>query len=214
MARTLADILIDDNSILDLAAAEPTGTELATRSNYANQAVWDAAATGQLREFKSEFLTPTSTLATIPLPINFREFQAWPNILTSTGNWQEYEPIDAEEKYQKASTDYFCYVLGNPSEGYNVVFNNIIADATLSVIYQRYPSGLLTLTDVCELPDPQYVVRKVESYVLYSRSDERFPVAEQRAQQSLANMMGRGMKDSSGQGADTKMKFKHPLANG
>lgn len=202
--------MIDVNSVVDLSAAVPTGTELATRSNYADQAVWDAAATGQLREFKKEYLTTTSTHATIPLPSDFREFQEWPRIATS-GGWQAYEPIDVGQKYERTG-DYVCYVLGNPVEGYSTVFENIIASNTLSIIYQRYPSGLQTLSAVCELPDPQYVTRKVESYVLYSRSDDRFSIAEGRAQQSLANMMGREMKADSGQVRSTPMTFKHPLA--
>ena len=101
--------------------------------------------------------------------------------------------------------------MGDPVEGYNLILNSPLSGATLSVIYQRFPSGLLTLTAVCELSDPQYVSRKVESYVLYSRNDERFPIAEQRAEQSLANMMGREMKGAGGQGRDTKMRFNNPL---
>lgn len=210
MARTLLNILIDANSVLDLVNAQPAGDELATRQNYANQAVWDAAATGQLSEFKSELLTNTSTLATISLPTNFRELQEWPRILHN-GAWTKYEPIEIEEKFNRATGDRFCYIMGNPAAGYKLILNNVIANATLSVIYQRYPSGLLTLTDVCELPDPQYVTRKIESYVLYSRSDDRFPTADARAGQVLSNMMGREMKSTTGGAKATKMDFRNPL---
>lgn len=210
MARTLLNILTDANSVLDLVNAQPTGDELSTRQNYANQAVWDAAATGQLSEFESEFVTATSTGATISLPANFRELQEWPRILHN-GAWVKYEPIDIKQKYDMAAGDRYCYVLGNPASGYKLIMNNIIAGATLSVIHQRFPSGLLTLTDVCELPDPQYVVRKIESYVLYSRSDDRFPTADSRAGQSLANMMGREMKSTTGGAKATRMDFNNPL---
>lgn len=210
--KNLSGILTDANAILDLNAELPTGTELTTRSNYADQAVWDASATGQLSEFKKEFITTTSSLATIPLPSDFRELMEWPQILDSTLNWNSYEPIEVEQKYDYSTADRYCYILGNPSEGYNLVINSIIAGATLSIIYQRFPSGLLTLADVCELADPQYVVRKIESYVLYSRSDDRFPIAEQRAQQSLANMMGREMKGTAGGPRKTGMNFQNPLA--
>lgn len=210
MSKTLLDILIEANATLDLDASAPSGTEATTRSNYANQAVWDASATGQLKEFKREFLTTTSTFATIPLPSDFRDFQNWPHIATN-GGWQKYEPIDVDERYGREG-EYVCWVLGNPAQGYNLVFNNIIAASTLSLIYQRFPSGLLTLTDICELPDPQYVTRKIESYVLYSRNDERLQIAESRAQQSLSNMMGRTMKGPAGLGrATTPKTFRNPL---
>lgn len=213
MSKTLLQILINANAVLDLDASAPSGTEETTRTNYADQAVWDASAIGQLSEFKREHLTTTSSLATISLPADFRGFQEWPHISTG-GSWQSYEPIEVEKKYDRTG-DYVCWVLGNPAEGYNVVFNNIIASNTLSIIYQRFPSGLLTLTDVCELSDPQYITRKIESYVLYSRNDERMQIAEARAQQTLSNMMGRGMKSSSGLGnATTKYTFKHPLERG
>lgn len=212
MARTLEQILQDVNSVLDLENATPTGDELSTRQNYANQAVWDASAVGQLSEFKMEHVFQ-ATMATVSLPSNFRELQEWPRLMDSTGNWQEYEPIEIEEKYDKTSTDRYCYVMGNPASGYNLIFNSFITGATGSVICQRFPSGLMTLTDVCELPDPEYVVRRVEAYVLYSRSDDRLQVAEQKAERQLANMMGREMKSSTGEGRSTQMKFSHPLKN-
>lgn len=211
MARTLQEILIDANSVLDLDASQPSGTELTTRANYANQAVWDAVAKGQLSEFKKEFLTTISTLATIPLPSDFREMQEWPRILTSSGSWQEWELIEAEEKYGKSTLERYAYVLGNPSEGYNLVMNAIEAGTTLSVIYQRFPSGLLTLADTCELSDPQYVVRAIESYVLYARSDDRFPQAQAMKEQSLANLMGREMKGTVSGARMTRKSFTNPL---
>lgn len=211
MARTLNDILIDANAVLDLEAAAPTGDEQLTRANYANQAVWDASARVQFSEFKKEHLTTTSTLATIPLPSDFRELQEWPRV-RNNGGWTQFEPIEVEQKYDRGDGEYYCYVMGDPASGYNMIFNNMIPDATLSIIYQRYPSGLLTLTDTCELPDPTYITRSVEKYVLYSRSDSRFPQAEAKAEQILANMAGREMKGTAGRGRDTKMKFKNPLS--
>lgn len=210
MSRTLAQILTDVNSVLDLEAAEPTGDELSARINYANQAVWDATAIGQLSEFKREFIG-LATMATVSMPSDFRELQENPRLLDTTGSWYEYEAREVEEKYDFTSTDRYCYVMGDASSGYTLYFNNVITNATLSVIYQRYPSGLATLTDVCELSDPQYVVRKTEAYVLYARADDRFQIAEQKAETQLANMMGREMKGSSGQSKDTGMKFRHPL---
>lgn len=212
MAKTLANILIDVNSTLDLEAASPTGDELTTRANYANQAVWDASATGQLSEFKLEYLVGISSNVTVALPSNFREVMEEPQLWVNE-EWVSYPVVEVQEKYDLDTDERYSYVLGNPSAGYNLILNNPTANATLSVIYQRFPSGLLTLTDVCELSDPQVVTRKVESYVLYSRSDERFPIADQKAEQQLANLMGREMKTSSGQSGDTRMKFQNPLAD-
>ncbi len=208
--KDLQDILISANAILDLDASAPSGTEETTRTNYADQAVWDAAASNQLNEFKREYLTTSSSLATIPLPSNFRELMEDPQIYTG-GGWEPWEAIEVEAKYDRSTQDRYCYVMGNPAEGYNLIFNNIVPSNQVSVIYQRFPSGLLTLTDVCELSDPQYIVRKIESYVLYSRSDDRFPTAESRAQQALANMVGRGSKGTTGGPRQTGANFRNPL---
>jgi len=211
MAKTLQQILIDINSNLDLDAALPTGTELETRSNYANQAIWEASSRGQLREFKREYLTNTASLVTISLPSDFRELHQDPKIKVG-GNWEEWRVIEAEHKYEMSDADRYCYILGDAAQGYNLIFNAIVPDADLSIMYQKTPTGMPSLGAMCELPDPQYVIRSVEAMVLYGRSDDRFLVAEQRAEQSLANMIGRGMKASDGRARRTHATFRNPLA--
>jgi hypothetical protein len=197
--QTLSQILIDSNAYLDLEATLPTGTELTTRANYANRAVQEASAVAQLKEFNKIYEVSTSALASIPLPANFKEFTTAPRLMIDdSGNWREYDEIRPEEKYDKGSQDYYCYVLGDPASGYTAVFNNLTASCSLSIIYQRYPSGLATLTDKCELSDPTYVTSKVESYVLQSRSDARFSTVDANATQKLQNMIGRAMKTPAG----------------
>lgn len=203
--KTLQQILIDANAYLDLEAAEPTGSELTTRSNYANQAVWDASAVAQFSELHTNYVVPTLTNSTITLPSNFKELMNSPQVLEENGQWTGYEEIDAMERYSKSSSDKYCYVMGNPAEGYRAIFNNLTANATLSFDYQRFPSGLLTLADMCELSDPMYVVAKIESYVLQSRSDDRFPQVEAEASRRLMNMVGRESKVPGG-GINTTKK--------
>lgn len=213
MARTLSQILIDANAYLDLDATLPTSTELTNRANYANRAVWDASAVAQFSEFKKVYVTPTYTLATISLPSNFREFMAMPHVLNG-GAWDPYEEIAPEDIFTKSSGDKYCYVLGNPSEGYFAYFNNLTANATLSIVFQRFPSGLATLTDVCELSDPSYVTTKIESYVLESRNNDRFPIVKAEANTKLQNMIGREMKTLGGGTNGTKRQGSAAYAIG
>ena len=208
--KTLEQILIDVNSVVDLDASLPTGDELTARTNYANQAIWDAVAKVQLEEFKREYVVSISG-ATVPLPSDFREAHQNPQLLTSGGDWEEYELRNAENKYENSSGDKRAYILGSADQRY-LIFNSCDAGATLSFMYQRYPSGFATLTDVCELSDPQYVVKKVESYVLYSRSDDRFQEAEQRAEICLANMSGRNQRGQVAGPRRTRMSFRNPLS--
>lgn len=209
MARTLEQILIDANSMLDLEASLPTGTELTLRSEFADRAVWDAAATSQLKEFKRVYETSvTESSVTVPLPSNFREFQVAPQIYAN-GVWNEYEEIKPEQKYDKDQDDKYCYVLGEPGD-YNLILNSSIT-GTLSTVYQRFPTGFPTLTSLCELPDPIFVATKIEAFVLQARGDDRFPVVNTQAEQKLLNMVGRNMKNPGG-GKNTTPTRRNPLS--
>jgi hypothetical protein len=210
MARTLGQILEDVASLLDLTTQAATGDELSTRINYANQAVWDAASTGKISSFKKEYATGLTASATVSLPSDFRELDGVPQVLTSSG-WISYPEIEVENKYEKSANDTYCYILGNPSEGYHLILNGHSAGTTLSLPYQKTPAVMATYSDVCELPDPQYVVKKIESYVLYARSDDRFSIANAMAEQRLANMMGKQMRSSGGMYRQTKSGFNNPL---
>jgi hypothetical protein len=58
----------------------------------------------------------------------------------------------------------------------------------LGDVYKRQ-----TYSDICELPDADYVKLKLISYILQSRSDERFPIVDADANLKLQNMIGRSM---------------------
>lgn len=198
--RTLSQILIDANSYLDLEAAEPTGDDLDVRVAYAKQAVREWADSYRWKELVTPY-TAVASLGTISLPTNFKEFEAEPKDLRNNF----YPEIEPSDRVYKGASDKYCYVEGNQAQGYTVTFNNLASLATLSLTYQRQPSNMATLTDVCEVPDDQFVVQKVISMVLQSRSDERFPIVEADAQRRLQNMIGRNMIRTPG-GSNTTVK--------
>lgn len=214
MSLTLSQILTDANSTLDLEAALPTGDELTLRENYANQAVQDASAVAQFSEFSvvRDVATPsiTTSLTTVSLgTYNFREFEGVPTILGDPDD--QYPQIKPKDRVYQQPSDKYCYVLGNPQEGYFAIFNNLSPNKTLALTMQRFPSGMATLTDVCELSDATYVTRKIESYVLYSRGDERFPTANANAEKVLQNMVSREGKLPGG-GINKAPRVYNPLS--
>ena len=200
----LSEILVQVNAYIDLDATLPTGTELTTRVNYADRSVKEAASDAIFPELRSIYHVNPSALASVSMPAGFRELEERPAQATG-GGWSFFDVIKPYERYQKESGDKYCYVLGNPAAGYTVVFNGLEANVTVSFDYQRFPSGFATLTDICELPDPLYVTSKTESYVLQSRSDDRFPIKDSEAQRRLANMTSRSGKDPAG-GVNTVRK--------
>jgi len=204
---TLEEILKSASSILDLSYSLPTGDELTTRINFANQAIKDACDFGKLPDFKKEYVI-YATGATISLPADFRELHENPRVWDTA--WIEYPEIEAEEKYEQDSADKYSYVLGNPQGGKYLYLNNF-GGGTVSIIYQKYPDGFATLTDKCELSSSSYVVQRIVYYVLYSRGDDKFPFAKAESEKILANMMSRKNLTAGGQGKVAGVKFNNPL---
>lgn len=201
MSRTLQQILIDANSYLDLAAEVPTGDDLSVRINYAQSAVREWADAYRWKELSTP-LTSVASNTTISLPTNFKELEGKPK--DTYGNY--YPELSVAERVYMDSSDKFSYIKGNQNQGYILTINGMATLATLSLTYQRQPSNMATLADICEVPDDLYVVQKVNSMVLQSRSDERFPIVEADAQRRLANMIGRNMILNPG--GDTQIRRK------
>jgi hypothetical protein len=205
MARTLQQLLQDVNAYVALDSSVPTGTDLTTWTTYANKAVLDAASNTQLPQFHQEYFVTTSggptglaTLASISLPANFREMESTPQLYLGNGIYSAYTQISPAERFSKQPGDKYCYVLGNPASGFTAVFNQLANLATLSILFQRFPSGMATLTDQCELDDDTFVVEQVKSYILQARSDDRFPTVQATANQLLKNMNGRQSRNPLG----------------
>lgn len=187
MATTLEQILLNSSAYVDLEYSIPTGDDLDVRINYAQRAVDEWASAYKWRQLKTPFY-PLTTGATTALPANFREL-----IGISRQEQVNFPEIQPEDRHSKEDSDNYLYILGNRSEGYNAIVNAFTSGATLSMTYQRYPSNMATLSDICEVPDPDFVTQKVISYVLQSRTDERFPIIEAEAKRLLSNMVGREM---------------------
>ena len=199
LMRTQSQILTDVNSYLDLEAALPTGDDLDVRAAYSQQAVREWADAYKWKELSTP-VTLVATLTTVSLPTNFKELEGKPK--DSDGNF--YPEIQPSERVYKDINERYSFIEGNQSRGYVLTLNGLASLATLSITYQRQPSSMATLSDVCEVPDDQFVVQKVISLVLQSRSDERFPIVEANAQRLLGNMMGRNMVQTPG--GDNKMR--------
>ena len=210
MSANLQQILIDSAAYLDLTAELPTDDELDTRKNYADRAVREGAASGHMKEFSKPYTT-YATCATIPLPSDFREEETELYALNSSGGWDSFPIIQPKELYGQNIKDKFAYIVGNRAAGFTMTINNRGSYTTLSFTYQKYPVGLPSLSSLCELSDENYVTRKIESYVLESRSDDRFTLVDADANRKLANMAGRSNKKPSGAGNRTIRNFNNPL---
>jgi len=207
----LSNILIDTSAYLDLEAVLPSDDDLTLRSSYADRALREGAASGQLKEFSRVFET-SMTAPTISLPTDFREPEEIVYALDSSGGWAEFPIIQSRDKFKHSTSEQFSYITGNRQDGFILTLNNMASYTTISLPYQKYPNGFTTLTSICELSDELFVVRKIEAYVLESRSDDRFSIVDADANRRLANMAGRNSKKPPGIGNRTGSNFRNPLS--
>ena len=196
MSTTLQEILVAANAYTDLEASVPTGTELTTRVDFAKQAVREWANAYKWPELSKRYEV-LGTSATLSLPSDFAEFESAPQQLEG-GRWIEFPQVNIRDTYGKGESDKYCYLSGDKASGFTAVFNYLTATATLSITYQAQPSIMATLADTCIIPDPDFVKTKIISYVLQSRSDDRFPTVNAEANRLLQNMIGRSQTSPAG----------------
>lgn len=205
---TLEDILKDVNNALQDSYSIPTNTDISQRSGYANQAVRDAAETGYFPEFDTHLIVSTSTGTyidygysarwSIPLPANFRELVGGSVYIRSFGRNIEYPVIQLSDALSMKRSDRYACIDFNLRSGARLLINGTSSGATVSLIYQRFPTAMTTLTHVCELRDTEYVVAKTVSYVMQTYGDQRYPTWEAEAGRRLQNAIGRATISKSG----------------
>ncbi len=202
---TLNDILLDSASYLDLDATIPTGTELTTRVHFSQQAVREWSNSYKWRQLKVEYTPSLASFASIGIP-NFQYLDGAPMEFLSDGIYQAYPEIAPADKYEKDVNAKYSYIMGSDASGFSLHVNGIDVNATLSIPYVRGASVMVTLSDVCEVPDPQFVTDRIISYVLQARNDERFPVVLADGNRLLKNMIGTEMIQLPGGVNTTKKK--------
>ena len=139
-------------------------------------------------EYNIQASTPTS-MATLPLPRNFRKLASFPKISDGTTSW-EYTEIRPEEKSRYTTSDRFCFVLGNPGS-FNLIVNpgSITSGVSIYVPYYLSPASLASPADIPLVPNSDYLIYKALSYLFSGRDDEKRGEYEGLAQRTLAQMI-------------------------
>lgn len=200
MAATLQTILEDIGAYLDQDTTLPTGTELTVRVNLVNQAVREWGNSYQWKQLqKNSVLTFALSGTSVGFPANFKKLMSPVYDITQTVD-NEYVEIDPDDRFDKNSTDKYLYTGGNDSSGKYLVINPaMVSGASLIYTYQSFPSSLGTLADTAEIPDSSFLVKRTIAQILSSRSDQRFPLINSEADNSLSNMIEEEATFSGGQ---------------
>lgn len=197
----ITDIQSRIASIVDQSDDAPTAGNDTwdLRLKYINRAQNKWQGISDWPQLYKEVFTNTSQATgnvTVAMPADFKKLAGYPLIVESTTETgTEYSQIDPWERKQYGSTDKFCYVLGEPSGGYQLILHpgSLVSGAS---IYYNYWSGGATLaspTDVSMCPDPEYLVNESVAQLWESREDPRYPEMKSEADRRLAQMLENDM---------------------
>jgi hypothetical protein len=185
----LSDILKSVGAITEQDASLPTGSDLTQRIQFANDALAEWADTYTWTDLRSTLYLNTTNDSTtsLGLPTNFREpFSSVVNFLT-TGYKEFYDLIPAQERFNKESTDKYCYIDGLYNNKALIIPNGLGSGASLQFDYLSFPSSLTSINDTVPISATQYMVKKIAALVLQGRGDPRFPSIQNDAQRILSN---------------------------
>lgn len=185
----LSDIFKSVGALTDQDASLPTGSDLTQRLQFANDALAEWADTYTWTDLRSTIYVNTTDASTtsLGLPSNFREPLSPLVEFNDDGTKYVYNIVPAVDRFNKDSTDKYCYINGLYPTKSLIIPNAITSGASLQIDYMSFPSSLATLTDTVPISATQYMVKKISALVLQGRGDPRFPSIQNDAQRILSN---------------------------
>jgi hypothetical protein len=190
MSSTVRDVLDGIASFVNQDPTLVTSTDLTSQVNYIKRSQDYWGNKYQWKALRRTYALPfTVSMVSVALPDNFKKLMS-PVYDVSLNSNNKYIEIDPADRFYKNSTDLYCYVAGNDTDGKALVFNTPAASgASLIIDYQSYPSSLATLQDVVACPSTEFLINYSIYQVLAARSDPRFPTYKAASDELMGDMM-------------------------
>lgn len=196
MRMDVSAVLRQIAATVNQEAVAPTtgGDEFNLWLEYMNMAQTEYSQTTEW-ESSRKFYYPGvtgSSLASISLPEDFKMMAAPAKLyLEGKATPDEYSQIVPENEQTYVNTDLYFKLVGNQSDGFTMVLNpgTLASGASFEVQYFSTPTSLSTTTQYLPMADPVFVVEKTIAYIFRSRSDPRFQVIDQSANERLIRML-------------------------
>ncbi len=163
------------------------------RRSYLNRAQQDWSERYDWPQLYKEVNSRTSQStgnATLALPANFRKLAT--SFKFADGSVTEsVSQVDPQEIGRFGQSDKYSYVLGDPSNGYNLILNNVSLGSGASIAFSYYqsPNSLVSGNDVSLCPNPNYLVQQGLYYYFLANEDNRFQDQRAEAEKILANLL-------------------------
>jgi hypothetical protein len=186
----VATILKSVGALTEQEAILPTGTDLAVRLQFVNDALgeWSDTYTWKDLRVTMNINPSTASVSIIDLPLTFREPLSTLYSFSDTGNIpSEYPLIDARDRFSRDQTDKYCYLMNTFRNKQLVVNPPLASGASLQMDYMSFPSSVATTSDYVPISASQYLVKRVSAMVFQARGDSRYPLLQADAQRMLSN---------------------------
>lgn len=171
-----------------------SSTDYSLRLKYINMALLEWAETYDWQCLYNEYnaLISTSTgNASVALPTDFRKLASYPKITWDGSTTDEFPETRPQEAGKYLSTDKRIEILGNPQDTYTLRVYGVTLSSGASVKIPYYMSvqSLVSPSNVAEIPNPDYLVRRTIAHIWETREDPRFVEAKADAEKILRNML-------------------------
>lgn len=167
--------------------------DYALRLSYMNLALreWAEAYDWQAlyKEFNGIISTSTGN-ASVMIPSDFRKLASYPQITYDGANTYPFPETRPQEAAQYSSTDKRIEILGN-NQGYvmRVYGTDLTSGASVKIPYYASVGSLASPTNIPEIPNTDYLVKRTIAYWWETRNDPRFPQMKQEAERILASLI-------------------------
>ena len=175
--------LVDQNQ----DTADITDDDYALRLSYLNMALSEWAEVNDWQTLYAEYNMNVSTAsnASILLPTDFRKLASFPLI-----DGTQYPQTRPQDQGQYLDTDKRVEVVGNNQDRFVLrVYGSLACGASVKVPYYATPQSLATSTDIAEIPNSDYLVKRSVAYLWEASEDPRFPQMKGEADRILSNMI-------------------------
>ena len=177
----------------DEVTANISSTDYSLRQKYINMALleWQEAYDWQALYGEYNVLVSTSTgNASVALPTDFRKLASYP-IISNAGSTDAFPETRPQEARQYSDTDKRIEILGNSQDNYTLRIYGVTLSSGASVKIPYYASAqsLASPTNITEVPNPDYLVKRSLAYLLEAREDARFTQMKQEAERILGAMI-------------------------
>lgn len=169
-------------------------SDYALRLSYLNLALREWAEIYDWQALYKEYYGVISTStgnASLALPSDFRKLASFPQITYDGSNTFQYPETRPQERGQYSVTDRHVEILGN-NQGYvmRIYGSTLASGASVYIPYYASVQSLVSPSNVPEIPNTDFLVKRVAAYWWQARNDIRGYDAKAEAEQILGNLIG------------------------